>query len=354
VVTRLEQACRALTVGAAAVAAVTAAAVGGPGPPTAAIVTARQAAVAAVTLGGSCNAVSGADQLPGANGVVPAAWTGNGLTVPACGPIPDDGGPTTPVYPYPGALWTPGYQCVELSERYLYYRFGVTMGIPTNGDQVAAHYAAAYPALFVIIKNGTPHRAPVAGDVLSLSTVPAFDSATGGHTAVVQSSSVNAAGRGTVTIVEENAAPGGVQVLPVSNWYVTDDAFPYLDWLATVGLIVTTPTLPAAQVSRGYSARLTATGGSSSYRWAVTSGSLPPGLALSRAGLLSGTVAAATASGGDAVGRWPFTVTATDSQGAVAVADLQLAVTGVPDAFYYDSSARSLRNASWTPAGWQF
>ena len=94
---------------------------------------------------------------------------------------------------------------------------------------MAAHYAAAYPALFTIVRNGTPHRAPVPGDVLSMSTVPGFDSAAGGHTAVVQSSSVDAAGNGTVTIVEENAVPSGVQVLAVRDWSVTYDGFPYLE-----------------------------------------------------------------------------------------------------------------------------
>ena len=345
--------------GLAAAATAMAAAVGGLGLAETAVATAGQPAVAvvtvaAVTTGGSCDQVSGAYQLPGADGVIPAAWTGNGLTVPVCGPIPNDGGPTTPVRPYPGALWTPGYQCVDFSERYLYYRYGVTMGIPTNGDQVAAHYAVAYPALFAIVRNGTPGRAPVPGDVLSLSTVPGFDSAAGGHTAVVQSSSVNAAGNGAVTIVEENAVPSGIQVLPVSDWRVTYDGFPYVEWLTTAALIVTTPTLPSAQVSRGYSATLTATGGAGPYRWAVTSGSLPPGLALSRAGLLTGTVTAATASGGDAVGTWPFTVTATDPTGAVAVADLRLAVAGAPEAFYYDASAGSLRDARWTGARWVF
>ena len=172
---------------------------------------------AADTQGGSCNAVAGAYQFRGADGVTPAAWTGDGLTVPACGPIPNDGGSTTPVAPYPGALKTPGYQCVEFSERYLFYRYGVTMGIPTNGDQVAAHYAAAYPGLFMVVKNGTPGRAPVDGDVLSMSEAPGFDSPADGHTAVVQSSAVNASGNGTVTIVEENAVPSGVQVLTVTE-----------------------------------------------------------------------------------------------------------------------------------------
>ena len=336
-------------VGAAAAtvtATVTAAAVGGPGP--------AQASITAAGQGGSCSQVSGAYQMPGADGVTPAAWTGDGLTVPACGPIPDDGGAATPVQPYPGALWTPGYQCVEFSERYLYYRYGVTMSIPTNGDQVAAHYAAAYPALFMIVRNGTPGRAPVPGDVISMSTVPGFDSAAGGHTVVVQSSSVNAAGNGTLTVVEENAVASGIQILPVSDWRAAYNGFPYLEWLTTAGPVVTTPTLPSAQVSRGYSATLTATGGAGPYRWAVTSGSLPPGLALSRAGLLSGTVTAATASGGDAVGTWPFTVTATDSAGANAADRLQLAVAGTPEAFYYDSSDGSLRDARWSGARWVF
>jgi hypothetical protein len=119
------------------------------------------------------------------------------------------------------------------------------MGISTNGDQVAAHYAAKYPAKFMIVKSGTPNRGPVAGDVLSMAKVPGFDGADGGHTGVVQSSSVNASGNGTVTIVEENAVSSGVQVLRDANWNVTYDGFPYLEWLTTAGMIVTTPTLPA-------------------------------------------------------------------------------------------------------------
>jgi hypothetical protein len=346
-VTRLKQACCVLTAGLAALTAAVAAAATWPGQPAAAL-----SALSAARQGGSCNAVTGAYQFPGADGVTPAAWTGDGLAVPACGPIPNDGGPSTPVAPYPGALKTPGYQCVEFSERYLFYRYGVTMGIDTDGDQVAAHYAAKYPALFMLVKSGTPTRAPVGGDVLSMAKVPGFDGADGGHTAVVQSSSVNSAGDGTVTVVEENAVPSGVQVLSVTNWNVTYDGFPYVEWLTTAGMIVTTPTLPSAQVSRPYSATLKAAGGKGADRWAVTAGSLPTGLALSAGGVLSGTISAATASGGDLVRRWPFTVTATDSKGAAATAGLQLTVNGAPDGFYYDSSTGSLRDAQWTSGGW--
>ena len=341
-VQRMMRGNRVLAVGLTALAVVAGSAAGRPG------------LAAAAVPGGSCDAVSGAYQLPGADGVTPAAWSGGGLTVPACGPIPNDGGPTTAVYPYPGALWTPGYQCVEFSERYLFYRYGATMDISTNGDQVAAHYAARYAALFMIIRNGTPHRAPVAGDVLSMSAVPGFDSAAGGHTAVVQASSVNAAGDGTVTIVEENALRSGVEVLPVSGWSVRYGGFPYLEWLTAAGMIITTPTLPTAQVSRAYSATLTATGGAGPYRWAVTSGSLPGGLALSASGVLSGTVAAASAGGGDAVRAWPFTVTATDARRAVAAAPLELTVAGSPEVFSADATAGSLRDARWTGTAWDF
>jgi len=119
-------------------------------------------------------------------------------------------------------------------------------------------------------------------------------------------------------------------------------------------MLITTPTLPSAQVSRAYSATLTTTGGVGPYRWAITSGSLPHGLALSPSGVLSGTVAAASADGGDAVRTWPFTVTVTDARHAVAAASLELTVTGSPEVFSYDVTARSLRDARWTGTAWDF
>lgn len=292
-----------------------------------------------------CGAFPGARQLPGADGVVPAAWSGGGLVVPACGPVPGNGGTARPVHPYPGALWTDGYQCVEFTERYLYQRYGVTMDVATNGDQVAARYAASYPGLFMIIRNGTPHRAPAAGDVLSLSAAPGFDSASGGHSAVVQTSSVNRAGDGSLTIVEENADASGVAVLQVSGWRVRDPGFRYAEWLTTVGLAVTSPHPPAVLAGVPYSFALTATGGRPPYRWRVIAGALPAGLALSATGTLSGTVSAETVSiatasagpgGGTGAGRRPatapatgaVTVAVTDTRGATATAAVALPLPG--------------------------
>ncbi len=62
--------------------------------------------------------------------------------------------------------------------------------------------------------------------------------------------------------------------------------------------------LPAGQVAAAYSQSITASGGSGPYTYAVTSGALPAGLALSSGGVVSGTPTAG--------GNFSFTVTATD------------------------------------------
>jgi hypothetical protein len=72
---------------------------------------------------------------------------------------------------------------------------------------------------------------------------------------------------------------------------------------ATIGI---TPTaLPSAAVASAYSQSVSASGGTSPYTYAVTSGSLPAGLTLSSAGVLSGTPTSG--------GSFSFTITATDA-----------------------------------------
>jgi uncharacterized protein (TIGR03437 family) len=75
---------------------------------------------------------------------------------------------------------------------------------------------------------------------------------------------------------------------------------------APTGLTISPQSLPFGALGSSYSAQLSANG-SGSYRWAVTQGSLPPGLSL---GATSGTISG-TASGG---GTYPFVVTVTDSR----------------------------------------
>ena len=63
--------------------------------------------------------------------------------------------------------------------------------------------------------------------------------------------------------------------------------------------------LPNGAVAQGYSASLTASGGTAIYTYAVTAGSLPFGITLSSGGTLSGTPMSG--------GTYTFTITATDS-----------------------------------------
>ncbi len=67
-------------------------------------------------------------------------------------------------------------------------------------------------------------------------------------------------------------------------------------------------TLPMPVIGASYSQLITATGGSGSYGFSVTTGALPPGLTLGSGGVLSGTPTAA--------GSFAFTITATDTSAA--------------------------------------
>ena len=93
--------------------------------------------------------------------------------------------------------------------------------------------------------------------------------------------------------------------------------------------ITTTSPLPAGAVSAAYTQTLTAAGGTAPYTWAVTSGTLPPGLALSSGGVLSGTPTAEAAVS--------VNVTVTDNVAATAVTTFALtigpatSITPVPD-----------------------
>ena len=80
---------------------------------------------------------------------------------------------------------------------------------------------------------------------------------------------------------------------------------------------------PAGEVSIGYSDQLTASGGTGTLTWSVSSGSLPPGLSLSSStGLLSGTPTTG--------GSYAFTVKITDTAGGSATQAATLVIAAVP------------------------
>jgi hypothetical protein len=94
--------------------------------------------------------------------------------------------------------------------------------------------------------------------------------------------------------------------------------------IAPAVLAVTTTQLPSGQVGVAYSATLAATGGTTPYNWVLTSGTLPPGLALDAAsGTIGGTPTASFA------GTVTFTVTDAGSPAQSKAVTLNLTIAAV-------------------------
>jgi WD40 repeat protein len=90
-------------------------------------------------------------------------------------------------------------------------------------------------------------------------------------------------------------------------------------------LAITTGSLADATVGAAYSATLTATGGTPSYTWSITTGSLPAGLSLdTTTGLIGGTPTAS--------GTSSFTVQVTDATSLSVTKSLSIAVAATPTA----------------------
>jgi len=90
-------------------------------------------------------------------------------------------------------------------------------------------------------------------------------------------------------------------------------------------VVVSTSSLPAATTGTVYSQTMSATGGTGSYTWTRTSGTLPTGLTLNSSGVLSGTPTAS--------GTFTFTVTATDGAGRTGAKSMSVTVAAAPGAF---------------------
>src|SRR3989454_7901923 len=114
-------------------------------------------------------------------------------------------------------------------------------------------------------------------------------------------------------------------------------------------LSITTTSLPSGTVGVAYSATLSGAGGTPPYTWSLTTGSLPPGLALSTSGTISGAPTAA--------GSYSFTIQASDSGGqkasqafAVSVASLlSITTTSLPSGTVGVAYSATLSGAGGTP-----
>src|SRR6185437_888443 len=155
---------------------------------------------------------------------------------------------------------------------------------------------------------------------VAFEVVPA--SGAGNKTTSLFTGKVTSVQQATVTVGWSGTAPADVRVAgqefstTVGGWQV--DVTGFLDtgagtatWPSltpTASPSVTTTSLPGALVGSAYSTTLAATGGSTPYTWAVTSGTLPAGLSLAAStGVISGTPTTAATSS--------FTVKVTDSLG---------------------------------------
>ena len=110
-----------------------------------------------------------------------------------------------------------------------------------------------------------------------------------------------------------------VQVTDSANTTATQ---PLSIAVAPAPLSVSTTSLPGGTVGTPYSQGLSASGGTGSYTWSITSGSLPAGLSLSPGGTIGGTPTASGTAG--------FTVQVTDSANTTATQPLSIAVAPAP------------------------
>ncbi len=143
------------------------------------------------------------------------------LGMPACGPI----GTERQVQFFPGAWGELEWQCVELSMRYLYLRYGIHP-YGANGSQVVGNYRSSYGGGLQVITNGYAYPAPVAGDVLSYGP-----RSSNGHTSVVASASVDGNGNGSITVIQQNVVGNGWKTLTVSHWHVSGSQYTISAWL---------------------------------------------------------------------------------------------------------------------------
>jgi endoglucanase len=180
----------------------------------------------------------------------------------------------------------------------------VTVSSPTNGSTVSS------PVTFVA--SATSAQA-ITGWFIDVDSVNVYQGSQG---STLKASVTMASGAHSVTV--RAAHSQGVSGSATLTLQVSGST-------GVTPIALTTNSLPNGTVGAGYSANLTASGGTPPYKWSVVSGQLPAGLNLSSGGTISGTPAAA--------GSFAFTLQVKDSgtspQAATAAQTITIA-NGAP------------------------
>jgi len=120
----------------------------------------------------------------------------------------------------------------------------------------------------------------------------------------------------TAVVPQTLFASAGVDHVTVVNSGSGGGTTGALSFTVVAPLAITTASLPGGSIGSPYSATLQATGGTTPYSWAITTGALPIGLTLnSSTGVISGTPTAA--------GTASLSVTCTDATGTLAIRRLR-------------------------------
>ncbi len=107
------------------------------------------------------------------------------------------------------------WQCVELAQRFMAQIYGTTV-YGANGWNVVTNYKTAYGGSLTKFTNPTVGKVPRPGDIIQFGTTSP------GHTVVVASTTVDASGNGTLTVMSQNdgGSSTGWRTLTVSAWKV--------------------------------------------------------------------------------------------------------------------------------------
>jgi len=128
----------------------------------------------------------------------------------------------------------------------------------------------------------------------------------------------------SVTVTDGGGGSKNVTVATGSGYTSTANGALSFDVVSgPAPLQITTTSLPADTINIAYNQTLTATGGTSPYTWAISSGSLPTGLSLvASTGAITGTATAA--------GTSSFTARVTDNVSATATQALSIVINPAP------------------------